>query len=48
LLTQRNENEGSIAIVDEIEKDHDRVEEMMTRIDEMSFRASTSKVKLLK
>ncbi len=33
-------------IYDELKKDHDQVNEMMTRIEEMSSRASTSKVKL--
>ena len=33
-------------IYDELKKDHDQVREMMTRIEEMSSRASTSKVKL--
>ena len=33
-------------IYDELKKDHDQVKEMMTRIEEMSSRASTSKVRL--
>ena len=33
-------------IYDELKKDHDQVKETMTRIEEMSSRASTSKVKL--
>jgi hemerythrin superfamily protein len=33
-------------IYDELKKDHDQVKEMMTRIEEMSSRTSTSKVKL--
>jgi hemerythrin superfamily protein len=33
-------------IYDELKKDHDQVKELMTRIEEMSSRASTSKVKL--
>jgi hemerythrin superfamily protein len=33
-------------IYDELKKDHDQVKEMMARIEEMSPRASTSKVKL--
>lgn len=33
-------------IYDELKKDHDEVNEMMARIEEMSSRASTSKVKL--
>jgi hemerythrin superfamily protein len=33
-------------IYDELKNDHDAVKEMMTRIEEMSSRASTSKVKL--
>ncbi|HEY2538290.1 MAG TPA: hemerythrin domain-containing protein [Stellaceae bacterium] len=33
-------------IYDELKKDHDQVKEMMTRIEEMSPRATTSKVKL--
>ena len=33
-------------IYDELKNDHDAVKEMMTRIVEMSSRASTSKVKL--
>ena len=35
-----------MTIYDELKKDHDQVQEMMTRIEEMSSRASTSKVKL--
>lgn len=35
-----------MTIYDELKKDHDQVHEMMTRIEEMSSRASTSKVKL--
>jgi hypothetical protein len=33
-------------IYDELKKDHDQVKEMMTRIEEMSSRASTSRVRL--
>ena len=33
-------------IYDELKNDHDQVKEMMTRIEGMSSRASTSKVKL--
>jgi hypothetical protein len=33
-------------IYDELKKDHDQVKEMMTRIEETSSRASTSKVRL--
>lgn len=33
-------------IYDELKKDHDQVKEMMTRIEELSSRASTSKMKL--
>lgn len=35
-----------MTIYDELKKDHDQVQEMMTRIEGMSARASTSKVKL--
>ncbi len=35
-----------MTIYDELKKDHDQVKEMMTRIEELSSRASTSKVKL--
>jgi hypothetical protein len=33
-------------IYDELKKDHDQVKDMMIRIEEMSSRTSTSKVKL--
>jgi iron-sulfur cluster repair protein YtfE (RIC family) len=35
-----------MTIYDELKKDHDQVQEMMTRIEGMSARSSTSKVKL--
>lgn len=35
-----------MTIYDELKKDHDQVQEMMTRIEGMSARASTSKIKL--
>lgn len=46
LLKQQTEKRGPMLIYNELKKDHDQVKEMMTRIEEMSSRASTSKVRL--